>query len=107
MNWLSAFIVALVLPKMLDTISFGTFYFFLAFCVILFFWVLFFVPETRGVPIEEMDRIFGGDSGHQDLQRIEAIRRTMFAETQGDHIEVASVGEEGEKGPAAVEIDEK
>lgn len=33
---------------MLKSITFGAFYFFLAFCVILFFWVLFAVPETRG-----------------------------------------------------------
>jgi MFS family permease len=47
-NWLSTFIVALIIPRMIKNISFGTFYFFLAFCVILFFWVWFYVPETRG-----------------------------------------------------------
>jgi hypothetical protein len=62
---------------MLQSITFGTFYFFLAFCVILFVWVMFFVPETKGVPIEEMDKIFGGNQGQADMQRIAEIRNRL------------------------------
>lgn len=62
---------------MLQSITFGTFYFFLAFCVILFVWVLFFVPETKGVPIEEMDRLFGGNQGQEDLMRLAEIRTRL------------------------------
>ncbi|TDZ36618.1 Sugar transport protein MST8 [Colletotrichum spinosum] len=74
-NWLSNFIVALITPRMLQAITFGTFYLFLAFCIILVVWVVFFVPETKGVMIEEMDRLFGGSQGAEDMERIEAIRR--------------------------------
>lgn len=45
-----------------------------AFCLILLVWVYFFVPETKGVPIEEMDKLFGGNSGEADLRRIANIR---------------------------------
>ncbi|KAJ6078597.1 hypothetical protein N7467_008350 [Penicillium canescens] len=76
-NWLTNFIVALITPRMLQSITFGTFYFFLAFCVILFVWVMFFVPETKGVPIEEMDKIFGGNQGQADMQRITEIRNRL------------------------------
>ncbi|KAI9927097.1 hypothetical protein ASPWEDRAFT_177557 [Aspergillus wentii DTO 134E9] len=76
-NWLTNFIIALVTPYMLDSITFGTFYFFLAFCVLLFFWVLFFVPETRGIPIEDMDQLFGGNQGHEDLLRMAGIRARL------------------------------
>lgn len=34
----------------------------------------FFVPETRGVRIEEMDKLFGGNDGQADAQRMGAIR---------------------------------
>lgn len=47
-NWLSNFIVALIYPRMLKAITFGTFYFFLACCLILIVWVYFFLPETKG-----------------------------------------------------------
>ncbi|KIW03089.1 uncharacterized protein PV09_05734 [Verruconis gallopava] len=76
-NWLTNFIVALITPRMLKSITFGTFYFFLVFCIILFVWVFFFVPETKGVPIEEMDRIFGGNEAEKDAQRMAAIRARL------------------------------
>ncbi|CAG8139637.1 unnamed protein product [Penicillium olsonii] len=80
-NWLTNFIVALITPRMLESITFGTFYFFLAFCVILFVWVMFLVPETKGVPIEEMDQLFGGNQGQEDLTRMLSVRaRLGFAD---------------------------
>lgn len=47
-NYLSNFIVALITPRMLHTITFGTFYFFLVFCITLGVWTYFCVPETKG-----------------------------------------------------------
>ncbi|KAE8407196.1 sugar transporter [Aspergillus pseudonomiae] len=76
-NWLSNFIVALITPRMLESIEFGTFYFFLAFCVFLAVWVYLFLPETNGVPIEEMDKIFGGSQGKQDAMRLANIYRQL------------------------------
>ncbi|KAL4920844.1 general substrate transporter [Aspergillus aurantiobrunneus] len=76
-NWLSNFIVALITPRMLSTITFGTFYFFLAFCVFLWVWVFFFVPETKNVRMEQMDSIFGGNQGEQDMARMAAIRTQL------------------------------
>ncbi|KAH6887680.1 sugar transporter [Thelonectria olida] len=73
-NWLSNFIVALITPRMLSAIKFGTFYFFFAFCLFLGVWVFFFVPETKGVRIEEMDKLFGGNQGEEDMQRMADIR---------------------------------
>ncbi|KAL3471388.1 general substrate transporter [Aspergillus californicus] len=76
-NWLSNFIVALITPRMLDNIRFGTFYFFLAFCIFLFLWVFFFLPETKNVPMEQMDNIFGGNQGEQDMLRMAVIRTQL------------------------------
>ncbi|KAK1483143.1 sugar transporter [Colletotrichum abscissum] len=84
-NWLSNFIVALITPRMLEAITFGTFYFFLAFCVILIVWVYFFVPETKGVRIEEMDKLFGGNQGEADMTRM-AIIRQQLGLIQGDEL---------------------
>jgi hypothetical protein len=47
-NYLSNFIVALITPRMLKSITFGTFYFFLVFCITLGVWTYFCVPETKG-----------------------------------------------------------
>ncbi|KAE8321179.1 general substrate transporter [Aspergillus sergii] len=73
-NYLSNFIVALITPRMLESITFGTFYFFLVFCITLGVWTYFCVPETKGVPIEKMDKLFGGNDAQADLERIAEIR---------------------------------
>lgn len=49
----------------------------IAFCVLILVWVYWFVPETKGVGIEDMDKIFGGNQGEHDMQRIEEIRAAL------------------------------
>ncbi|KAF7195084.1 MFS glucose transporter mfs1 [Pseudocercospora fuligena] len=97
-NWLTNFIVALITPRMLNSISFGTFYFFLVFCILLFVWVYFAVPETRGIPIEEMDTIFGGNEGEEDMRRMEEIRRRLSSGNTDDQAVESVLVVGGEKG---------
>jgi hypothetical protein len=47
-------VVGQVTPNMLEKLKFGTYIFFAAFCLIMFLWVLFFVPETRYKTLEEI-----------------------------------------------------
>lgn len=58
---------------MLDKLKFGTYLFFAAFCLIMFLWVFFFVPETRYKSLEEMDLVFGDNSGTVDRERMREI----------------------------------
>ena len=45
-------------------------------------WVYFFVPETRKVALEDMDRVFGDFEGEQEtLRRRQLLRRLGFGET--------------------------
>lgn len=64
-NYLSNFIVALITPRMLESITFGTFYFFLVFCLVLGVWTYFCVPETKG----KRFLIFMGISWHSNHQQ--------------------------------------
>lgn len=41
-------IIGLVTPSMLNTISWGTYIFFAAFCLLALAFTFFFIPETRG-----------------------------------------------------------
>ena len=43
---------------MLCTFKWGIFLFFAAWVVIMFIFTYFFIPETKGVPIEEMDLVW-------------------------------------------------
>ncbi|KAK4938324.1 hypothetical protein LTR10_021208 [Elasticomyces elasticus] len=92
-NYLANFIVALITPRMLRSITFGTFYFFLVFCILLGLWTYFCVPETKGVPIEEMDKIFGGNTGEADLRRIADIRARLSS-MDGRQVREADIKEE-------------
>ncbi|KAL0265020.1 hypothetical protein SLS55_000977 [Diplodia seriata] len=58
-QWLSQFIVVYSLPYMVANITYGTFLFFGACTVLAFIFAYLFVPETKGVALEDMDLMFG------------------------------------------------
>ncbi|XXH06142.1 hypothetical protein Hte_012588 [Hypoxylon texense] len=82
-QWLFNFVVARAVPNMLATVGahgYGTYLIFGSFCVCMFFFVWFFIPETKGVSLEHMDRLFGvpeeekreaTEVGKADVSRIE------------------------------------
>ena len=58
-NWMNNFIIAFITPPMLSNITWGTYIFFCVWCFLGGVFVLFFLPETKGKTLEEMDRVFG------------------------------------------------
>lgn len=52
----------------------GTYIFFAAWLVLAFAFYWFFVPETRGKTLEEMDAAFGSHSSEADIQRLARIQ---------------------------------
>ncbi|KAK9464622.1 general substrate transporter [Lipomyces arxii] len=72
-NWLSNFVIGLITPLLLIHIRYGTFYFFFGFTSALFLWVFFFLPETKGVAIEAMDDLWGGNEGKESADRMARI----------------------------------
>ncbi|XP_006644256.1 sugar transport protein MST7 [Oryza brachyantha] len=58
-NMAFTFIIAQVFLMMLCHLKFGLFFFFGACELVMTAFVYFFLPETKGIPIEEMDRIWG------------------------------------------------
>ncbi|KAJ5947544.1 hypothetical protein N7466_000559 [Penicillium verhagenii] len=61
-NWLNNFAVAISTSKFISKTSYGAFIFFGLVTTIGALYVYFFVPETRGRTLEEMDEIFGATS---------------------------------------------
>ncbi|CAL9226288.1 unnamed protein product [Arabidopsis halleri] len=58
MNMIFTFLIAQVFLMMLCHLKFGLFIFFAFFVVVMSIFVYFFLPETRGVPIEEMKQVW-------------------------------------------------
>jgi MFS family permease len=69
-TWMCNFIIGLVTPDMLDTIGYGTYIFFAAFCLLAFVFTYFFIPETRGKSLEDMDAVFGDNAAHDEKARL-------------------------------------
>ncbi|KAL3481356.1 general substrate transporter [Aspergillus californicus] len=65
-NWLNNFAVAFFVPPMFDTWAWGTYIFFAVFLAAGIVWVWFFLPETKGASLEEMDKVFGSRTGEED-----------------------------------------
>ncbi|KAF7056342.1 hypothetical protein CFC21_063759 [Triticum aestivum] len=77
-NMAFTFIIAQIFLMMLCRLKFGLFYFFGACELLMTSFVYFFLPETKGIPIEEMDRIWAthwywkrfveGNGGRRNVQ---------------------------------------
>lgn len=57
-QWLFNFVIAKLTPIMLDRITYGTFLLFGACCILMLVYAVFFVPETKGVPLESINLLF-------------------------------------------------
>ncbi|KAL2017232.1 hypothetical protein VTK56DRAFT_2391 [Thermocarpiscus australiensis] len=69
-TWMCNFIIGLVTPDMLARIGWGTYIFFAAFCLIALAFTYFFVPETKGKSLEEMDAVFGDVVAQEEKARL-------------------------------------
>ncbi|RDW79677.1 hypothetical protein BP6252_04315 [Coleophoma cylindrospora] len=62
---------------MLAKLTWGTYIFFAAFCLLAFGFTYFFVPETRGKSLEDMDLVFGDTAAHEEKTRIAQIEAQL------------------------------
>lgn len=76
-TWMNNFIIGLVTPDMLDTLKWGTYIFFAAFCLIGLVFTYFCVPETKGRSLEDMDVVFGDSAAQQEKERLFAIAASL------------------------------
>ncbi|KAL5115148.1 hypothetical protein ACEQ8H_006984 [Pleosporales sp. CAS-2024a] len=57
-TWLGSFIIARSTPYMISDLGYGAYFFFGSILVAMGAWSFFFVPETKGISLEEMDMLF-------------------------------------------------
>ncbi|CAG7976575.1 unnamed protein product [Penicillium salamii] len=84
-TWMCNFIIGLVTPDMLESLTWGTYIFFSAFCLLALVFRFFCIPETRGKTLEDMDLIFGDTAAHEEkkhIQHIEAELRGARLDTE-------------------------
>ena len=57
-NWLYNFLVARFTPQMFTEMGYGVYFFFASLMIFSVIFVWFLIPETKGIPLESMDRLF-------------------------------------------------
>lgn len=87
-QWLVQFVMTKALPYIFSSFGYGTWFFFAAWMLIATLWTYFFMPETKGLTIDQMDALFGyhgrartddaeiGDSYKQGVDSVEKIGAT-------------------------------
>ncbi|CAI7595473.1 hypothetical protein PCG10_004153 [Penicillium crustosum] len=75
-NWLNNFIIGLITPPLVQDTGYGAYIFFAVFCLLAGVWTYFFVPETKGRTLEQMDHVFKDNSSEEE----KAKRRVIEAE---------------------------
>ncbi|WWC88882.1 uncharacterized protein L201_003797 [Kwoniella dendrophila CBS 6074] len=83
-NWFNNFIIGLITPPMIQSISYGTFIFFGAFAAMSLVYTIFFVPETRGRTLEQMDEIFGTHASQENAIATQEIFAIICGVAQND-----------------------
>ncbi|KAK4626224.1 MFS glucose transporter mfs1 [Fulvia fulva] len=79
-NWLNNFAIAFFVPPMFEAWEWGTYIFFAVFLTAGIVWVWFFLPETKGATLEDMDRVFGSHTGEADQRLLSECRRELGLE---------------------------
>ncbi|KAF2499980.1 quinate permease [Lophium mytilinum] len=57
-NWFWNFIISRFTPQMFLKMEYGVYFFFASLMIISVVFVYFFIPETKSIPLEAMDRLF-------------------------------------------------
>lgn len=74
---LSNFVIAFITPPMLASITWGTYIFFAAWLALGGLFVYFFIPETRGKTLEEMDAAFGSHTSQDDIEELAKVQQEV------------------------------
>ncbi|KAK8168440.1 general substrate transporter [Phyllosticta citrichinensis] len=77
-NWLNNFIIGLITPPLVQNTGFGAYTFFAVFCLLALVWTFFFVPETNGRSLEQMDQVFKDLSSEEEDAKRARIEAAMM-----------------------------
>jgi hypothetical protein len=75
-----------------NSIGWRTFIMFGVFCIAMGVWVFFFIKETKGKTLEDMDVLFGAVDAQQRAMDIEMVLHKADASTEAQIEDVAKEG---------------
>ena len=90
-QWLFNFVITRVTPVAIANIGYRTFIMFGVFCLAMGVFVLFFVPETKRLTLEEIDVLFGNVDAVTRAHDIEVALGAERKELELEHREGSTV----------------
>ena len=101
-QWFFNFVIALITPRALEHIKYGTFILFGVVTSVAVLWAAFFLPESSGITLELMHRVFEGNIVARSVQDLSPKKRKVFrarlmAEVGGTADEGMVAGDEGQR----------
>jgi len=72
-------------PTFLKKKGFNTFWFFMAINIVLAAFVYFFIPETKQVPLEEIDVLFGGENHTEKGSKAMHVEDVQLDQMEGQN----------------------
>lgn len=86
-------VIAYITPHLLTTIGWGTYLLYAIFCILTTLFVLFWVPETRNVPLgREMDALFDDEKDIDEEEEMEEETETTLLLKHGQRERRGSLG---------------
>lgn len=82
-NWLWTFVIARITPNMINGMGesgYGMYFLFGSVTVCAFVFVWFLIPETKSVPLDQMDRLF-------EISPVRKAHRVVMSEVQNENLD--------------------
>ncbi|KAG8934436.1 hypothetical protein FRC03_003426 [Tulasnella sp. 419] len=86
-SWLFNFTISKITPILLKEITYGTFLLFAGTTLLAVVWTIFFLPETGGIPIEEIHNLFEGSIVKQSLRDNRHLFSRMPRRTSAEQLD--------------------
>lgn len=74
-NWFWNFLISRFTPQMFLKMEYGVYFFFASLMILSIIFIFFFVPETKSIPLEAMDRLF-------EIKPVHRANKLLMAELQ-------------------------
>ncbi|WQF87018.1 Putative major facilitator, sugar transporter, major facilitator superfamily [Colletotrichum destructivum] len=79
-NWLFNFLVSRFTEQMFEAMGYGVYFFFASLSLLAFFFAFFLIPETSGVPLEKIDRLF-------EIKPVWRANETLMAQLRDEEVQ--------------------
>ncbi|TKW49977.1 putative quinate permease [Colletotrichum tanaceti] len=79
-NWLFNFLVSRFTEQMFEAMGYGVYFFFASLSFLAFFFAFFLIPETSGVPLEKVDRLF-------EIKPVWRANETLMAQLRDEEVQ--------------------